>query len=401
VKTILAVFGVVPLVLLLSAIDQPAPPPSVVGEAALTTAKDAFNASRWQDALDAALKVLEQQSENVDALYIAGASERQLNLLDAAEAHLKTLTGLAPRYPFAHHRLGFVEFLQAEALARDGDQAAARAKYSASAEAFAKELERDPTEIVSASSESIALARAGRIEESVKAHEAWIALAPDKNDAVVSLAATYALADRSTEAMTSLDRLPQKDAKSKIDASTAVANVFIEKKDWGSAVPFLKQPVAIDPQSAHARAVLTATYARALEYDDAVSSLKVLCAMEPAPDVAGIASDAIRATIGDGKTSVSAPGVEPPKALQIPRPRYPRGQDSSVEVEILILARVAPPGKLVDTIMVPNRIWKDLRASGFEEQALAAVKRGKFVSGTKNGEPATLWTAVPVEFSRH
>ena len=53
-----------------------------------------------------------------------------------------------------------------------------------------------------------------------------------------------------------------------------------------------------------------------------------------------------------------------------------------------------------DTIVVPNRIWKDLRESGFEREAIEAVRRAKFRFGSKHGSPAALWTVVPVEFRR-
>ena len=65
-----------------------------------------------------------------------------------------------------------------------------------------------------------ALAR-GQIEESVQAHDAWIAAAPQKNDPVVSLASTYAGAGRSSDAMATLDRLPDKTRKAVFDATIA------------------------------------------------------------------------------------------------------------------------------------------------------------------------------------
>jgi hypothetical protein len=49
--------------------------------------------------------------------------------------------------------------------------------------------------------------------------------------------------------------------------------------------------------------------------------------------------------------------------------------------------------------MVPNRIWKDIRATGFEAAAFDAVRRGKFVAGTKDGQPAQLWLVVAVKFT--
>lgn len=380
----------------------PAPAPAALSEAgvaALAAAKAALKAGQCQEALDASEKVLAEEPKNWDALYIAAACERQLNQVDAAEAHLKTLTEDSPKYPMAHFLLGYVEFVQADALVRDGNAEGAKAKYSSSADAFAKELERDPNQAAAISSEAIALARAGRIDEAIKAHDLWIARAPDKNEPLVSLAATYALADRSTDAMAALDRLPQKDPKSTFDAVMSVATVFMVKKSWGAAVPFLEKAASADATSTRARAALTEAYARALQYDDAANSLKTLLTMNPTPEEAEAAGEAIKATIGDGKSSLSLPGIEPPAVLKIPAPRYPKGQDTSVQTEILVLTRIAPPRNVVETIMVPNRIWTDMRASGFEAEAFDAVKRGKFLAGTKNGQPAELWTVVAVKFA--
>ena len=52
------------------------------------------------------------------------------------------------------------------------------------------------------------------------------------------------------------------------------------------------------------------------------------------------------------------------------------------------------------TVLVPNRIWKDIRASGFETEAADAVKRGKYAPGSKDGKPADVWVVVAVKFAR-
>jgi hypothetical protein len=104
--------------------------------------------------------------------------------------------------------------------------------------------------------------------------------------------------------------------------------------------------------------------------------------------------------MGDGKSAPAVPGVEPPAALRIPTPRYPKGQDTTVQTEVLVLALVTGNGAVTSTVLVPNRIWKDIRATGFETEATDAVKRGKFAPGTKNGQAAELWIVVAVKFAR-
>jgi len=41
-----------------------------------------------------------------------------------------------------------------------------------------------------------------------------------------------------------------------------------------------------------------------------------------------------------------------------------------------------------------------MRSTGFEQEAIDAVKRGKFLAGTKDGASAELWIVVPVKFAR-
>jgi tetratricopeptide (TPR) repeat protein len=384
-----------------SAPAAPATPPADpnASTAALQQAKDAFKKGTWAEAKDAAVVVLQAQPKQLEALYIAGASERQLNQLPDAEQHLKTLVEASPIFPLAHFQYGYVLFLQAEALTRQGQVEPGKAKYVEAAGEFGKELERSPTHAPSLSSRAIALSRGGRSEESVQAHEAWIAAAPQKNDPVVSLAATFASSGRSSDAMATLDRLPDKTGKAVFDATLAAANVFISRKDWGAAVPFLEKAADTDPTSTRARALLTEACARAGLANDAVRNLQTFLTMDPTSDEAESVGEAIKSTLGDGKSSPSIPGLERPAVLRIPTPRYPKGQDMSVQTEVLVLALIRQDAMVANTVMVPNRIWKDIRASGFDVAAFDAVKRGKFAAGKKDGQPAELWVVVPVKFA--
>jgi tetratricopeptide (TPR) repeat protein len=383
-------------------VTTPAPPaePNPAAAAALQQAKDAFKKGAWQDAQDAALKALALDPKDTESLYIAGASERQLGHLVSAEGHLRTLVDVSPAFPLSHFQLAYVLFLRAEAFTKEGQVEPAKAKYVEAATEFATELQRNPTHTASLSSRSIALSRAGKLEESVQAHEAWIAAVPAKNDPVVSLAATYAAAGRASDAMSALDRLPDKSQKGTFDAVVAAASVFGARRDWGAAVPFLEKAVATDPASTRAQSLLTEACARAGLANDAARNLQKLLTMDPTPDEAESAGEAIKSTMGDGKSAPAVTGVEPPALLRLPAPRYPKGQDAaSVKTEVLVLAQVKTDATVDNTVMVPNRIWKDQRATGFEAAATDAVKRGKFTTGTKDGKPADLWLAVLVKFT--
>ncbi len=382
--------------------DAPAPPPPLSEEAAaaLKQSKEAFKKGSWQEAREAAAIVLQSQPVNLEALYIAGTSERQNALLTEAEGHLKTLVDASPLFPLAHFQLGYVLFLGADGLTRTGKVEPATEKYIAAAAEFALELQRNPTHAPSLSSRAIALSRAGRIDESIQAHEAWIAAVPQKNDPVVSLGAMYAGAGRSSDAMATLDRLPDKNQKPVLDATLGVASVFVARKAWSAAVPFLEKAVDVDKASTRARALLTESCARAGLFNDAARNLQVLLTMEPTQDEADSVGEAIKATMGNGKSAPAVSGIEPPAALRIPSPRYPTGPDRTVETEVLVLTQVRQDAAVVNTLMVPNRIWQEIRTTGFEAAALDAVKRGKFVAGTKDGQPAELWLVVAVKFTK-
>ena len=133
--------------------------------------------------------------------------------------------------------------------------------------------------------------------------------------------------------------------------------------------------------------------------NDTARNLQKLLTMEPTPDEAESAGEAVKSTMGDGKSAPALTGVEPPALLRLPSPRYPKGQDATVKTEVLMLALIKPDATVGNTVMVPNRIWKDLRSTGFEAAASDAVKKGKFEPGTKDGKPAELWLAVLVKFT--
>jgi tetratricopeptide (TPR) repeat protein len=381
-----------------------APPPAPVlsdaAVAALQKAKDEFKTGAWTAALEAAKTVLGENPNDLESLYIAGVSERQLNQLAEADAHLKTLIEVEPLFPLAHFQLGYVLFLEAEEKTRDGKVDEAKPLYIGAATAFGQELERSADHIASLSSRAIAYARAGQIDESARAHEAWIAAVPEKNDPVVSLAALYAAVGRATEAMATLDRLPDKTPKATFDATITVASVFTSRRDWSGAVPFLEKAVDLDPTSSSARALLTESCARAGLVNDTARNLETLLTLNPTPEEAEAVGEAIKASIGNGKSAPAVSGVEPPAALRIPAPRYPTGPDRSVETEVLVLTQVRQDNAVVNTILVPNRIWKEIRDTGFEAAAIDAVKRGKFAAGTKDGQPAELWLVVAVKFTK-
>jgi hypothetical protein len=180
--------------------------------------------------------------------------------------------------------------------------------------------------------------------------------------------------------MAALDRLPDKSTKAAFDASMAVAYVFQAHRDFGAAVPFLEKAAQIDPASTRARSDLVVACARAGQIDDAVRNLKALLSDGADARRGGGRGRGDQGDGGQRTSSPSTPGLEPPAVLRVPTPRYPKGQDMTVQTEVLILTQVKKDNTVGDAVMVPNRIWKDMRTTGFEQEAIDAVKRGKFVA---------------------
>ena len=105
--------------------------------------------------------------------------------------------------------------------------------------------------------------------------------------------------------------------------------------------------------------------------------------------------------MGDGKSAPSAHRDRAARPLEAPRRRdTPPAPTRACRPRSWCSRSVRQDAAVVSTVMVPNRIWKDIRDTGFEGAAIDAVKRAKFAAGTKDGQPAELWTVVAVKFAR-
>ena len=74
---------------------------------------------------------------------------------------------------------------------------------------------------------------------------------------------------------------------------------------------------------------------------------------------------------------------------------------ANIRTDVTVLARIGVDGRPAesDMLLVPNRIWQEIRTLGFEEAAFDAVRRSRFEPGTNaSGKPVARYAMVTVTF---
>jgi TonB family protein len=399
-----AVPSILVVLLVAGALFAQAPPDGEAGQAPLDQARARFKEGDFTAALEAANAALAAQPDSVVAHYIAGTSLVRLSRLDEADTHLRFVLEKAPTMNGLHFQLGYLAFRRADALEGNEERAEdRRTLYRDAAKEFALELEKAPTQLASLSSRAAALARAGDTEEAIRAHEAWIAAAPDANDPPLSLAAVYANAGRSADALAQLDRLPKKDPKAIEDAVISLAQTMYLQKKYEEVVPYARKALEVNPASTQILSVLTAAYANLARVSETAETLAKYVASNPTPEEAEQLGGLISQRFGDegGSTvQTSAAGTTLPSVIRSVKPRYPSAAArANIETKVLLLAQVRPDGTLGEIVVVPSRLGKDLKDLGFADAAIDAARKGRYKAGEVNGKPATLYVPIVMRFT--
>ena len=72
-----------------------------------------------------------------------------------------------------------------------------------------------------------------------------------------------------------------------------------------------------------------------------------------------------------------------------------------MQTEVSVLALIRQDAAVVNTVMVPNRIWKDMRTSGIRRRGVRRREDAASSSpARKTDSPRELWVVVPVKFAR-
>lgn len=361
---------------------------------ALEEAKAAIRASDWSAAVDAAERALAVDPKSAIAHYIAGTALLRLGRLDDAEPHLLTVEEIAPKFGGLNFQLGYLAYSRAESLVQNGDEENAKPFYRQSAERFAAELERVPNQIASLSSRATALAKAGDVDASIQAHEAWIAAEPASNGPLLSLGSVLAKAGRADEAAAILERLPVKDASTVANAALTLGSLLYELEPPSKALPLLQKAVELNPNLTNAQGKVVGVWAKSFDLDQTAAALKRFLELNPSQDEAEQVGELIKDKF-TSSADASAPHVD-----RLALPRYPKqARQNNIKTDVLVLARVSTAAKVLETIVVPNRIWQEIRSLGFEEAAFDCVRRSRFHSGVgPDGNPVEKWAIAKVPF---
>lgn len=374
--------------------EPPPPPKPAAANPALDAAKEAIRASNWPAALAAAEGVLAENADDVVAHYLAGIALLRMSRFDEAETHLLAVERASPKFTGLNFQMGYLAYSRAEALAQDGDGEKAKPLYRQAAERFATELERSPGQIASLSSRATALGKAGDTDAAISAHEAWIAAEAAANGPVLALGNVLARDGRAEQAAAVLDRLPVKDPASIASAALTLGSLLYELEATANALPLLQRALAADPTLVNAQAKIVGVHAKLLDLDATAGALKKFLAMGPTQDEAEQVGELIR------EKFTSTADARAPRLERLASPRYPKqARQNNIKTDVFVLARVVRDGKVGETVIVPNRIWQEIRSLGFEEAAFDTARRSRFSPGVgADGKPAEKWAIVKVPF---
>lgn len=360
----------------------------------LEAAKTAFRGGDYPAALEAAERALEASPNSPTAHYIAGTSLLRLGRIDEVESHLKAVEEVNPRWAGLQFQFGFLDYTRAETAAGEEKVEDANRLYRNAAARFASELERSPDLIAALSSRAVALSKAGDVSDAVAAHEAWIAASPTDPTPVLSLGTILVHAGRTEEALALFARLPDPSPEAVHTAAKAWGSLAYEGPDPELALPFLEKALATIPTDTRSLAMIAGVAAQSGDLERTARELTRFLDAKPKSDEAEQVSELIRSRYARRSDPTR------PKVIRLGTARYPReAMSSNIRTTVSVLARIGVDGKAAEILPLPNRIWDEMRAMGFEEAAFEAVRRGRFEPGTDSaGVPAARYIFLDIPF---
>jgi hypothetical protein len=383
-------------------VAQDAAPPAPTTP--LDEARAAFRAADYAKAAEAAERALQADAGSVVAHYIAGASLVRLSRWDDAEAHLAAVEQAKPDFKGLQFQLGFLSYNRAEQASQSGQAEEAKGLYLKAAERFAKELERESGQLASISSRAVALGKAGALDDAIPAHEAWIAAEPQSNNPVVSLGAIYSRAGKVAEATATLERLPDGSPRARREAALTFGALLYENEAIDPIAPeplfkiALEDPPGSDDLAKRAQGFLVGVHAKSYQLDQTATELAKFIAMAPDAKALEDAGELVRE-----KFTSAADGTAP-RVVRVAPSRYPKeARANNIKTEVFVLVKIGADGKPLASedakIVIPNRIWNEVRTLGFDREAKDAAMRSRYEAGIgADGKPAERWAIVRVPF---
>jgi protein TonB len=89
------------------------------------------------------------------------------------------------------------------------------------------------------------------------------------------------------------------------------------------------------------------------------------------------------------------PGVNPPKLLRRPTPRFPimAKRLSRKEAKVVLRVLIDENGKVIKA-----EVAGEEQGFGFDDEAMSAARKSTYEPATKDGVPVKFWHTLAVEF---
>ncbi len=358
--------------------------------------KDLYKAGDFVGALAAARDVLVTSPGDADALAIAGSAALRTGAKTDAEGFLRRAVEADPKRPGLNYQIGMILLDRADTTRRLDTTADARVVYAEAADAFTREFALSPRNPRVLAGRAVALLGAGRTDEAIAAHEAWITAVPEEAAPLVSLATTLAEGGRWDGIVPLLDRAtPAREAF--LDAVIGMHSILFDRERRADAVELMKRAAARDPELAADLEARVRKLASGTGPNGLTEALAAYLA-------SGASREAVRAVLD---VAVPFPtddnlrdammheqlGVEPPKILTKVEPLYPDiARRAGIEGLVQLFAFVSKNGIVRDAFVYGTT------NPMFDDAALTAVRAWKYSPATADGAPVLVPYRVTVTF---
>jgi len=366
----------------------------------IAEAESTFAGGDYREAYRQARAAIQANPSDARARLLAGmAGLRLVNdkprvSLDEIEEHFRVVLEVAPDTPGIRYLLGVALFQKAEALPQRRKRA--QALYNEAAKLFADDLERVTTNRPGAlEGRAVALGRAGRIDESLGAHEAWIAANPSNQAGHLS-AIKLAVDDRRPDESVELLKRASVVLDDELPGLFELGLECASDDDMMAVAGAIREMVEIPWQ----RTALEILYFRGSGRPDlAAPALEGFVASDPPEWVKKTLSARFQrefskrspGSVSQGNDS----GLGNPERVNYVVPVYPeRARSARVEATVIAVGIIRRDG-------TTHFFWAHSSRSGlgFEDAALEAVRQWEYEPGTLDDQRVDFFTAVRVDFS--
>jgi len=247
----------------------------------LSGAVKLYNRAKYEDAIEEAARVLAENPESGEAIYLQGLSAAKLGRPVEAESALQQAVARIPELPGIWATLGDVSLSLATDHETNGREEEAKQAYGRAAEALSKAVEDEPESLSLQVDLAVSLDRIGDHDRLRTLLERIVELDPMHAQSRLRLAALYSNDGRHEEAMALLNELPATETR----AAVTIYNIAVGLNDAGDADGALlaaRRSAEIDPEMSHSKRLIAQILLG--KGDHAAAILAIRAFLEIAPD---------------------------------------------------------------------------------------------------------------------